>query len=556
MKVLVANRGEIACRILRTLRKMGLSSVAVYTDVDRGAPHVELAREAVGLGGPGGYLDAVAILAAARKSGAGAIHPGYGFLSQSVSFARACREAGLTFIGPSPESMELLGDKRGSRRTAEEAGVPVVPGAREVDSLEAAGEAASRIGYPVLLKAAGGGGGKGMRLVHEARELPDAHEAARREARAAFGDDRLLLEKFISPARHVEVQILGDGKDAVALGERECSLQRRYQKVIEESPANRIPDRTREGLLDSAVRLARAAGYANAGTVEFLVGPDGAYSFLEVNTRLQVEHPVTELRTGIDIVQAQIEIAQGGSLPHAPASRGHAIEARLNAEDPSREFLPQTGRVAALRWPNLPHVRVDSGLREGMAVGSHYDPLLAKIIAWGNDRAQTRARLVEALRATSLLGVATNRSFLIRVLESDFFVKGETYTTTLESRSWTDSAGAATGGTPEPPGEDRYSPWNGAAAVRGAVQAAAAARPKSGARTGDLREIRAPMTGKVVKVVAAPGASVKANEVIVIMEAMKMEYRLAAPRDGVVESILCKEGELVDLGRTVAVLAP
>ena len=359
------------------------------------------------------------------------------------------------------------------------------------------------------------------------------------------------------------MQILGDGKDAVALGERECSLQRRYQKVIEESPAAWIPDRTRQGLLDSAVTLARAVGYRNAGTVEFLVGPDGSYAFLEVNTRLQVEHPVTEMRTGLDLVRAQIEIAGGGVLPPAPAPRGHAIEARLYAEDPYRGFLPQTGRVLVLRWPNLPRVRVDSGVREGMSIGPHYDPLVAKMIAWGSDREQARARLLEALRGTVLLGVTTNQAFLIQVLESELFIKGETYTTTLESRPWA-----------EPPvapgilearqdlerragrGADRYSPWSGNGASRRASASSAAPRARSGGRGPESREIRAPMTGKVIKVIAAAGASVKANEVLVIMEAMKMEYRLAAPRDGVVEAVFCKEGELVDLGRALAVLAP
>ncbi|HLF93419.1 MAG TPA: biotin carboxylase N-terminal domain-containing protein [Planctomycetota bacterium] len=567
MKVLVANRGEIACRILRTLREMDLPSVALYTDLDKDAPHVALAREAVGIGGPDRYLDGAAVLAAARKAGATALHPGYGFLSQSASFARACQDAGVVFIGPSPESMEALGDKRGSRKTAEAIGVPVVPGMREIDSFESAREAADRLGYPVLLKAAGGGGGRGMRLVTEGAQLLEAHEAARREARAAFGDDRLILEKYISPARHVEVQILGDGKHAIALGERECSLQRRYQKVIEEAPALRIPERTRHGLLESAVRLARAVGYRSAGTVEFLVGPDGSHSFLEVNTRLQVEHPVTEMLTGIDIVRAQIDLARGGPLPSVPGPRGHAIEARVNAEDPYRGFLPQTGRLSVLRWPHMPGVRIDSGVREGTVLGTHYDSLLAKVISWAGDREQARRRLLEALRQSVILGVATNQAFLMQVLESGFFVEGETYTTTLESLAWTEppesreTAEAQEGAERRPgaagrTGEDRYSPWNGDRAPRGAVPRSAPARAK-GVERGSLgREIRAPMTGKVVKIASAPGAAVKANEVILVMEAMKMEYRLAAPRDGVVEAILCREGDLIDLGRTVAVLRP
>jgi geranyl-CoA carboxylase alpha subunit len=438
MKVLVANRGEIACRILRTLDEMDLRSVAVFTDPDRDAPHVHLADEAVALGAPERYLSGEALIAAAKKSGATALHPGYGFLSQSASFARACSAAGVTFLGPSPESMEALGDKRASRATAERLGIPVVPGAMEADQLPGALETADRLGYPVLLKAAGGGGGRGMRLARSRAELQEAHEAARREATASFADGRLVLEKYISPARHVEVQILGDGRDAVAVGERECSLQRRYQKVIEEAPAARIGAETRRGLAEAAAKLARAAGYRSAGTVEFLVAADGSFHFLEVNTRLQVEHPVTEMITGIDLVRAQIEIAQGRPLPTAPAPRGHAIEARLNAEDPYHGFLPQAGPVLMLEWPQRPGVRIDCGLRAGQTVTTHYDSLLAKIIAWGNDREQARRRLADTLRDIVLLGIRTNQSFLIQILESRWFTEGETFTTTLESQSWSE----------------------------------------------------------------------------------------------------------------------
>jgi acetyl/propionyl-CoA carboxylase alpha subunit len=440
MKVLVANRGEIACRILRTLAEMSIPSVSVYTDPDRDAPHAHLAGEAAPLGAADQYLSGDALIRAARSTGATAVHPGYGFLSQSASFARACAAAGLTFIGPTAESMEALGDKRGSRSTAQRLGIPVVPGARETDSVASAEEAAESIGYPVLLKAAGGGGGRGMRLVRSRAELKEAHEAARREAKVAFADERLLLEKYISPARHVEVQILGDGRDAVALGERECSLQRRYQKVIEEGPAIRVPAESRRAMADAAVRLARETAYRSAGTVEFLVAADGSYHFLEVNTRLQVEHPVTELVTGMDIVRAQIEVAGGAPLPAPVSPRGHAIEARLNAEDPYRGFLPQSGPVLLLNWPQRPCVRIDSGVREGQRIETHYDSLLAKIIAWGSDREQARRRLVESLRELTLLGIATNQSFLIQLLESEEFKSGETYTTTLESREW-----------PEPP---------------------------------------------------------------------------------------------------------
>ena len=473
MKVLVANRGEIAARILSTLREIGVPSVAVHTGADRDAAHLDLADEIAPLDGDGGYLDGAALIAAAGRTGATAVHPGYGFLSQSADFAAACEAAGLVFIGPTAASMRLLGDKRAARSTAEECGIPVIPGASVCETAADAARAAERVGWPVLLKAAGGGGGKGMRRVERAADLEEAFAAARREAGTAFGDDRLLVEKYIAPARHVEVQILGDGREAVALGERECSLQRRYQKVIEEAPSPGIGARTRAALLDAATRLATRARYRSAGTVEFLVGPDGAHYFLEVNTRLQVEHPVTEMITGLDIVAAQIEVARGGVLPDPPAPRGHAIEARLNAEDPYRGFLPSAGPVLALEWPARPWLRIDAGVRAGGEVRPEFDPLIAKMIAWGPGREEARRRLVEGLRATTLLGVATSQAFLIQVLESDPFRRGETYTATIESQAWPEpeppaaavaaarralaapAAAAADGGGPS----DHHSPW-------------------------------------------------------------------------------------------------
>jgi geranyl-CoA carboxylase alpha subunit len=438
-KVLVANRGEIAIRICRTLRAMQIPSVTVYSDADRAAPHVEAGDEAVRIGPAApaeSYLNAAALLAAARATGAGAIHPGYGFLSQSVPFARACREADVVFIGPSPESMELLGDKVSSRRTAARCGVPVVPGAEGIADAARARVEADRIGYPVLLKAAGGGGGRGMRRVESAAELPGAFESARREAGASFGDDRLFVEKLVHPARHVEIQILGDGRNAIALGERECSLQRRYQKVIEESPSTAVDAPLRRAMEEAAVRLAREAAYAGAGTVEFLLGPDGSFYFLEVNTRLQVEHPVTEMRFGLDLVRAQVEIASGGGLPKARRPEGHAIEARVNAEDPYHGFLPQTGKIIVLAWGAGEGIRVDAGIGERQTIHAYYDPLLAKVIAHGTTREQARERLLGALRATALLGVITNQGFLIDLLESDPFREAATYTDTIESRSW------------------------------------------------------------------------------------------------------------------------
>jgi acetyl/propionyl-CoA carboxylase alpha subunit len=474
-RILVANRGEIACRILRTLREMGLPSVALVSDAEPDAPHAALADDVVPIGPAESYLDVAAVVGAARQAGAGAIHPGYGYLSQSAAFVRACDKAGLVFIGPTAEAMVALGDKRGSRRTAETLGIPVIPGEQDVDRIESAREAAARVEYPVLLKAAGGGGGRGMRLVREPARLEEAFESARREALSSFADARLLVEKYVSPARHVEVQILGDGREAVAVGERECSLQRRYQKVVEEGPCLSLTDRTRREMFDAAVRLARGTGYRNAATVEFLLGPSGQFWFLEVNTRLQVEHPVTEMLTGLDLVRAQVELALGGPLPAPPSPRGHAIEVRINAEDPYRGFLPQAGRVLMLSWPHRPAVRVDSGLREGQDVGPQFDPLLAKMIAWGADRESARRKLIDALREAVVLGVVTNQAFLLQVLESDLFARGETFTTTLESTSWTEpppppealaaarqvlsGSGAAASAPGADGAADRYSPW-------------------------------------------------------------------------------------------------
>jgi geranyl-CoA carboxylase alpha subunit len=442
------------------------------------APHAEAGDESVWIGPAppaDSYLNAAALLEAARATGADAIHPGYGFLSQSAPFARACREAGVIFIGPSAESMERLGDKVASRRSAARCGVPVVPGAEGIDDARRARVEADRIGYPVLLKAAGGGGGRGMRRVDSPAELAGAFESASREAAASFGDARLFVEKLVDPARHVEIQILGDGKDAIALGERECSLQRRYQKVIEESPSPAVKEPLRRAMEAAAVRLAKDAGYASAGTVEFLLGPDGSFFFLEVNTRLQVEHPVTEMRFGLDLVRAQIEIATGGGLPRPSPPEGHAIEARLNAEDPYRGFLPQTGKILALSWGAGQGIRVDAGIAQGQAIHAHYDSLLAKVIAHGATREEARQRLVEALRGTALLGIVTNQGFLLDLLEDEAFRTGATFTSTIESRSWPGPESAPeeailaaaialveparAAGTGEREDADRWSPW-------------------------------------------------------------------------------------------------
>ena len=423
-RVLIANRGEIACRIAATLREMRIVSVAVCSEADRTALHVREADEAVEIGGAearASYLDGAAVIRAAQSSGAQAIHPGYGFLAENAGFAAAVEAAGLIFIGPTPEQTRSLGDKRAARDLASSLGVPVVPGATGSSPFELAA-AARQIGYPVLIKAALGGGGKGMRVVGNATELAEATESAGRLAKSAFGDGAVYLEKHLRRPRHVEVQIMGDGRGgAIHLFERECSLQRRHQKVIEESPSPAVGDALRERLEFAAIAIAQAVQYRGAGTVEFLVAEDGGFHFLEVNTRLQVEHPVTELVTGRDLVRLQLEIAAGGSLPEQVAidCRGHAIEARVYAEDATRGFLPQAGVVTRAVWPRAPFVRVDRGIESGDAVPVHYDPILAKLIALGDDRAHALERLTFALDQTRLNGIATNLPFLKALARSD-----------------------------------------------------------------------------------------------------------------------------------------
>ncbi|HVK78237.1 MAG TPA: biotin carboxylase N-terminal domain-containing protein [Kofleriaceae bacterium] len=430
--VLVANRGEIACRVLRTCRQMGLGTVAVYSDADLHAPHVELADVAVRLGPPPAresYLDVAAILDAARRTGADAIHPGYGFLSENAAFARAVVEAGLTFIGPSPMVIHLLGSKKEAKLRAQHAGVPTVPGYtgddQDPDRLIAE---AVKTGFPLLVKASAGGGGKGMRIVRKADELADALAAAKREAAGAFGDDTLILERYVERPRHVEIQILGDlHGNLVHLWERECSIQRRHQKVIEEAPSPALSPELRHAMGAAGVAVGKAVGYTSAGTVEFILAPDGSFYFLEVNTRLQVEHPVTELTTGLDLVREQIRIARGERLGYdaAPPQQGHAIEVRLYAEDVASGYLPTTGTLAAFEVPTVPGLRVDTGVRTGSEVGIHYDPMLAKLIAHAPTRGEAAGLLAWALEHATVAGVTTNRDLLARVLRHGAFLAGE-----------------------------------------------------------------------------------------------------------------------------------
>jgi geranyl-CoA carboxylase alpha subunit len=436
--VLIANRGEIACRIIRTLRETGLRSVAVYSDADENMPHVRLANDAVHIGASpaaDSYLNIEKIIEAAKVSGAEAVHPGYGFLSENPDFARACTEAGLVFIGPSPEAVKLMGDKAAAKRHMIEADVPILPGYQGADQVdETLFKEASRIGFPLMVKAAAGGGGRGMRLVTQEKDLPQALSAARAEALSAFGSDSLILERAVTRPRHVEVQIFGDQYgNIIHLGERDCSVQRRHQKVLEEAPCPVMTEALREQMGEAAIKAARSVNYVGAGTVEFLLDSSGAFFFLEMNTRLQVEHPVTEMITGLDLVALQIRVAQGEALGLSQKDislSGHAIEARLYAENPAKGFLPATGRVEYFSVPD--GVRIDSGIEMGSEISPFYDPMLAKIIAHGPDRETARRRLVRALEDTVLFGVDTNRSFLIQSLREESFVAGEATTAFID----------------------------------------------------------------------------------------------------------------------------
>jgi acetyl-CoA carboxylase biotin carboxylase subunit len=446
-RLLIANRGEIALRIIRACREMGIETVAVFSAADALAPHVTAADAAAAIGpapATESYLSIPALVAAARQHGADAVHPGYGFLSESSAFAHACEEAGLTFVGPPSDVIARMGSKIEARRLMESGGVPVVPGETPRDQSDAGIEAALKsVGFPALVKASAGGGGKGMRAVRDPSAAREAIQAARREAAAAFDDGTLYVERLIERPRHVEVQVFADARrgTVVHLFERDCSVQRRHQKVIEESPSPALTPALRARMTDAAVAAASAASYHNAGTVEFLLegrGDDARFYFLEMNTRLQVEHPVTELVVGVDLVHAQLTVASGGPLPwdvDSLGQRGHAIEARIYAEDPARDFLPNAGRILLYREPQAPGVRVDSGVAERTDVPLHYDPLLAKIIASGETRAVALSRLVAALRSYVILGVRTNIPFLIRTLEHPRYREGDVDTGFLDAEA-------------------------------------------------------------------------------------------------------------------------
>jgi 3-methylcrotonyl-CoA carboxylase alpha subunit len=566
-RLLIANRGEIALRIINACAEMGIESVAVYSAADATARHVAAADHAVAIGpapARSSYLSGPALLEAARASGADAIHPGYGFLSENAAFAGACAAAGIRFVGPPADVISQMGSKINARRLVSAAGVPVVPGDTPADQSDSGiRQAIDRIGLPALVKASAGGGGKGMRHIFETDEIDESIQAARREATAAFGDGTLYVERLVAHPRHVEVQIFADEHGRVMhLFERDCSTQRRHQKVIEESPSPALTPALRARMTDAAVAAATAANYRNAGTIEFLVDGDRFY-FLEMNTRLQVEHPVTEQVTGLDLVRAQILVADGEPLPWTQESisqRGHAIEARLYAEDPAQGFLPQAGRLTRYREPQRPGVRVDSGVGEGGEVSVYYDPMIAKVIATAETRALAIARLSVALRDFQIAGIKTNRAFLIAILESSAFRDGKIDTALLDREG--DAIAATLPDEPpstiaishQPSAIVSFDPWNGAPAQASAAKPEPrTSRPRASSTAG--QSLIAPMPATVIKVNVRTGDAVKKADILIVLEAMKMELPLRALGDGVVSAVRCREGELVPADATLVEFA-
>jgi len=650
-KVLIANRGEIAARIQRTTRSMGIATVAVFSDADAEAPFVRSADQAVRIGpapSSESYLSIERLIGAAQRTGAEAVHPGFGFLAENADFASACEAAGLVFIGPTPDAIRSMGSKREAKKRVGAAGVPVVPGYSGDDqSTSGLSAEAARIGFPVLIKASAGGGGKGMRVQKSAEGLADAIEGARREAKSAFGDDFLLIEKYVERPRHVEIQILGDSHgNLVHLFERECSIQRRHQKIIEETPSPALTPELRALMGEAAIAAGRSVDYRSAGTVEFILAPDGQFYFLEVNTRLQVEHPITECVTGIDIVREQLRIAEGEELGLSQDDvrfDGAALECRLYAEDPDNDFLPTSGTIVDWHLPPLDGLRVDSGVETGSEVSIHYDPMLAKLITHAPTRTEAVQKMTRALETLSVHGIHTNRAFLLRVLSHPEFSAGRTHTHFIEEHL----SGEASD-TPDPARErlaavaatlasheahrrqrsvlpalpsgyrnNRYAPESVdyramERVLRVEYVAAGAGRfhmtvdgeqsevllvsasehevrleqdglrhsvrvVRSGARVfchtldGSVTLVEeprfpepesavahgacvAPMPGKVVKLLVAEGQDVEAGDVLVILEAMKMEHSVKAPESGTVEKVLVSEGEQVGVDAVLAVI--
>jgi len=560
--VLVANRGEIAVRVLRACRQLGLRGVAVYSDADAGALHVREADQAVAIGGTrvgDSYLDAAKLLGAAAEAGAEAVHPGYGLLSENAAFARAVAAAGLVWVGPPAEAIEQMGDKLAARRAVLAAGVEPVPGTteplRDAAEVVAFGEAH---GWPVAVKAAAGGGGRGIRIVGRPDQAADALAAATREVAAAFGDGTCYLERFFKRPRHVEVQVLADALGGIVqLGERDCSVQRRHQKLVEEAPSPGLPPEVRERLQTWAVAVAKACGYVGAGTVEFLWDPaSGGAWFLEMNTRIQVEHPITEQVTGVDIVAAQLRVAAGEPLGLAQEDvrvAGHAVECRVNAEDPGRGFLPTPGAITALRWPGGPGIRVDAGYQAGDAVSPFYDDLLGKVIAWGRDRDQAIGRMRAALADLEVGGVASTAPALARVLDHHDFRAAAHWTTWLEEA--VDLAGLAQPATPEaePEAPDFTVTVDGRAWPVRLYRH----RPSASTRGADEQAtVASPLAGTLVRVEVTAGQRVAEGELLAVVEAMKMETPLLAPFAGTVVGLPSAPGASVAAGQVVVQLEP
>ncbi len=571
-KVLIANRGEIAIRLMRGCRDLGISPVAVYSDLDRDALHARLADEAYNVGpGPAAksYLDIGAVLEAAKRSGAQAVHPGYGFLAESAAFARAVIEAGLVWVGPSPDIIATMGDKTEARRAAADAGIAIVPGT--VDPVASAPEVESFVaehGLPVAIKASAGGGGKGFRVIAEGDDIASALEGAAREAKASFSSADVYLERYLAKPRHVEVQVLGDASGAIlSFPERDCSLQRRHQKLLEESPSPALSSGVREAIMEAAAKVSKLVGYRNAGTCEFLLDADGeTFYFLEMNTRLQVEHPVTELVTGIDLVRAQLLIAAGESLELDQgdiSATGHAIECRINAEDPAAGFMPAPGKITRYREPAGPGVRVDSGAEEGTVVPQAYDPLVSKVISYGATREEARTRMLRALGEYQIGGIPTTLPWHKAILDDPRFAAGDYHTGTVENEMDLSGLGGGKGAvSPGPDGierswvleldgkrfgvraHERPSPWS-----------VKPRPPKAGSVGGGGAEvITAPMQGTIVKLLVETGQDIDAGDAVCVLEAMKMENSILANSGGTVEEIQVAAGEPVEAGATIAVI--
>jgi acetyl-CoA/propionyl-CoA/long-chain acyl-CoA carboxylase, biotin carboxylase, biotin carboxyl carrier protein len=580
-KVLVANRGEIAVRVMRTCREMGVATVAVYSELDRNALHVRLADEAYSLGGMSAaesYLNTDAILDVLERTGADALHPGYGFFSENADFARAITSRGVTFVGPPPEAIVVMGDKISSRVAAERAGVAGVPGRNE--TLVSAKEVVSfgkEHGWPVAIKAAHGGGGRGMKVVQGPEDAEAALESAQREAQSYFGRPECYLERYLTWPRHVEMQVLADSHGhTLWLGERDCSAQRRHQKLIEESPAPNFPDEVRRAMGAAAVKVSEACGYVSAGTVEFLF-QDGEFYFLEMNTRLQVEHPVTELVTGLDLVEWQLRIAAGEPLDFGQDDlerRGHAIEVRINAEDPSAgRFVPSPGTITRFEHPGGPGVRLDAGYAAGDTISQYYDNLIAKLIVWGPDRERARRRMLRAIEETAIEGVATTLAADTVILSSEDFVNGTHSTKWVEETLTFDDLPAASSPsvsvgdgtirkdvTAEVNGRRvTVALWVPDGTEEGLPRATStAAKPRrqhhAGVVGSGASNVSVPMQGTIVKVLVEAGQAVEAGETVVILEAMKMENTVAAEKSGVVTAVRVAEGDSVTAGDVVVVV--